>query len=579
MPFLRRDVLLGSTAILASASVNRATGQSLNKQQLREFSDQYGVQDYTQPRPDLRFLLESQQKRVAPSRNFKTFQKSLDESPLMQAMASGQSPAIYHLIKWHEFFLDLTSLDHTTVAGEADDVTFAEQLGPCRSSRALAILHLAVFEAVNAIYKRFESYKNIKEQIYLQSSVQESDVNPTTASVRLAIAYAARDTALAVYRKKAILVREHFKRLAPLVGDDDSERAKELGTRIGRAAAFFVLAARGWDEVRERFDDRSLDGYPTPEPNFDQLVPPLGPVDWGPDPVTKIQTALGGHWEIVEPFVITDVPSFRPPAPPPQDQANADFKEAYDDVRELGGDPDAPNAAPRWKTPTSRTADQSFIGIYWAYDGTALLCAPPRLYNMVATSIALNERPIDKVEEMARYLALVNLALADAGIAAWDAKYHFRYPRPVGHIRRSNPGLSVGGVTNRDWTPLGAPVSNGRADRANLTPPFPAYPSGHATFGAALFTTISRYFGISNKSDASTSFTFVSDEYNGLNRGSSGEARPLRPVTFTSFKQAEDENARSRIYLGIHWKFDASEGIKQGEKVANAVFDGVLGPA
>jgi hypothetical protein len=67
-------------------------------------------------------------------------------------------------------------------------------------------------------------------------------------------------------------------------------------------------------------------------------------------------------------------------------------------------------------------------------------------------------------------------------------------------------------------------------------------------------------------------FTFVSDEFNGVTRDNSGNVRPLRPRSFRRLSDAEEENGQSRIYLGIHWEFDKSEGITQGEQVADYVF-------
>ena len=116
------------------------------------------------------------------------------------------------------------------------------------------------------------------------------------------------------------------------------------------------------------------------------------------------------------------------------------------------------------------------------------------------------------------------------------------------------------------FMPLGAPASN--LVGPNFTPPFPAYPSGHACFGGALFQTLRRFYGTDH-----VRFTFVSDEYNGTTHANDGTVRPYIPRTFTSFSQAEEENGQSRIYLGIHWAFDKTEGIAQGRRVANYVYD------
>ncbi len=165
----------------------------------------------------------------------------------------------------------------------------------------------------------------------------------------------------------------------------------------------------------------------------------------------------------------------------------------------------------------------------------------------------------------ARLLALVNVAMSDACMTIWESKYHYDFWRPIAGIRESDPGTgptgqgdgnpdTVGDVT---FSPLGAPASN--LTGPNFTPPFPAYPSGHAGFGGALFQTLRRFYG----TDA-VSFTFVSDEFNGVTRDNQGNVRPFRPRSFSNLSQAEEENGQSRIYLGIHWVFDKTASITLG---------------
>jgi len=223
-------------------------------------------------------------------------------------------------------------------------------------------------------------------------------------------------------------------------------------------------------------------------------------------------------------------------------------------------------------TPTVRSAEQTEIGTFWAYDGTPSLCAPPRLYNQIAMHIA-RQMHTDTVD-MARLLALVNTAMADAGIAAWESKYYYGFWRPVTGIRESDAGTGPSGlgdgnpltVGDPQFTPLGAPASN--LIGPNFTPPFPSYPSGHATFGGAVFQTLRRFY----RTDK-IAFTLVSDEYNGSTRDRAGNLRPLRPRSFRTLSEAEEENGQSRIYLGIHWAFDKTEGINQGRRIADYVFD------
>ena len=84
-----------------------------------------------------------------------------------------------------------------------------------------------------------------------------------------------------------------------------------------------------------------------------------------------------------------------------------------------------------------RTREQTEIGIFWAYDGTPSLCAPPRLYNQLVQQIA--EQQGTTGADLLRLLALANVAMADTAIAAWDSKYHYDYWRPVTAIREDGP--------------------------------------------------------------------------------------------------------------------------------------------
>jgi hypothetical protein len=88
-----------------------------------------------------------------------------------------------------------------------------------------------------------------------------------------------------------------------------------------------------------------------------------------------------------------------------------------------------------------------------------------------------------------------------------------------------------------------------------------------------LFETLRRFY----RTDA-IPFVFVSDEFNGVTRDNHGHVRPLIPRSFASLSQAEEENGQSRIYLGIHWRFDKTEGIAQGRKVADYVFQHAFTP-
>src|SRR5262245_16617037 len=441
--------------------------------------------------------------------------------------------------RWNAIAIDASGLDHTPV-GPGESRVFGEQLGPARASRAMAIVHIAIFDALNAIAQRYHGYTDMRRAA------------PDT-SRDAAVAQAAHDTLSTLFPSQAASFDEALARdLALLPSRGETAR----GIALGRQVAKRILALRA-DDGSEHAEPRlGVDFFPSDAPGR-----------WRQDPISQNPLALGARWSGVRPFVLLSADQFRAPPPPPLE--SPEYAAAFEEVKALGGNGVA--------TPTTRTQEQTEIGIYWAYDGTPSLCAPPRLYNQIALQIA-GQMGSDEVET-ARLLALVNVAMADAGIAIWESKYHYELWRPVTGIREADPGSGPTGAGDGNdatlgdpaFSPLGAPASN--LTGPNFTPPFPAYPSGHAGFGGALFETLRLFYGTDE-----IPFTFVSDEWNGATLDNQGRVRPLLPRSFASLADAEEENGQSRIYLGIHWAFDKTEGIAQGRRVAQWVFEHAFRP-
>lgn len=452
----------------------------------------------------------------------------------------GSKKGLDSLHRWNEIAINASGLDHTPVP-PGDPRIFGEQLGPGRSSRAMAIVHIAIFDAVNALEGDYHSFTGIQ-------APHHGDV-----SMDAAIAQAAHDTLVALYPSQAA---SFDAALADDLSTIDNKKHKANGIALGQNAAAGILALRVGD------------GSEVPEPHVgvDYFTSDLAG-HWRQDPISLIPLALGAHWGECVPFVLHSASQFR--VPPPPDMTSNNYAQAYNEVKSIGGDGVI--------TPTLRTAEQTFIGTFWAYDGTPSLCAPPRLYNQIAVHIA--DQTKLSTMNLARLLALVNTAMADAGMSIWESKYFYDFWRPITGIRESDLGTGPTGtgdgnpqtIGDPTFMPLGAPASN--LTGPNFTPPFPAYPSGHAGFGGALFETLRRFYGTDH-----IAFTFVSDEFNGTTKDHNGNLRPYMPRSFSSLSQAEEENGQSRIYLGIHWPFDKTQGIAQGRRVADYVFDHAFAP-
>jgi hypothetical protein len=433
------------------------------------------------------------------------------------------------ILRWNDVALQAVVDDHSGTFGPP------EQGGPTRTARALAIVQIAAFDALNAIEGDFTPYIPV-------------GMSATGASREAAVAQAAHDALVALYpNKRSVFDSE----LSQVLKGVPANKGRALGIAIGAVAASNILA------------DRANDGSAQGDTPIYPLTsnPPL-PGEHQPDPLHPTQGLLTPGWGGVATFSGIDVTAPGVRIPPPPALTSAAYASAFEDVRTLGGDGII--------TPTVRTSEQTDIGLFWAYDGTIGLGTPPVLYNEVLRVLAKQEKntPI----ENARLFALANIAMGDAGIACWDGKYFYNFWRPI--VGQRNSAIDGNSATNSpaNWTPLGAPASN-QTPGGDFTPPFPAYSSGHATFGAALFRTLANFYA----SDA-VPFKLTSDELRGFTTDSTGRHRRTVVRRFSRFSDASVENARSRIFLGIHWQFDADAGVDQGNLIADTVFANLLTP-
>jgi membrane-associated phospholipid phosphatase len=429
------------------------------------------------------------------------------------------TPSPSWVLEWSKIANDASMTDHTP-GGPGDKR--GEHMGPVRAARALAIAHVAIVEAMVAIHGGFKSYAGVSRET-------------AKASTRAAVATAAHATLTALFTGQKAELDAKYE--AYLDGEPDGD-AKSKGVAVGKKAADAILELRENDGANHADPVVGVDYTCSTEPNR-----------WRPDPISGRKVAMGAKWAQVKPFVIKSAQQFR--CPPPPATGSPELAAAFDEVKRYGGD--------GLVTATERSLHETIVGLYWAYDGAPGLGVPPRLYNQIVWLIAA-ERGTGALD-LAKLLALVNVGMADAGLACWESKYFHDLARPVTAIREADI-VTEGGDPN--FTPLGAPSSNTAGP--NFTPPFPAYPSGHSTFGGVTFQVLRNFY----KTDA-ISFTFISDELDGKTKDITGQTRPRVTRTFQNLAEAEEENGQSRIYLGIHWSFDKTEGIAQGRKVADFV--------
>jgi hypothetical protein len=330
-------------------------------------------------------------------------------------------------------------------------------------------------------------------------------------------------------------------------------KVAELAGRNGSNDAAFSYGRRvAYAVLESRKDDDSV------RPKDEDYAASPGPLRHRKDPLNPTQPYLGVAHGKLKTFAVK---TWQPLSPPPA-RTNATYANHFAVVYAKGGEPTL-------KT-TTRTPDESAIGYFWAYDGAMKIGTPPRLYNQVARAIAKGKS--NTTDQNARLFALIHCAMGDAGIHAWHYKYCYDLWRPIVGIREDDkscgptatPDAAITPPCDPFWKPLGAPRSN--EAKPAFTPPFPAYPSGHATFGAAAFEIIRLFYRqqlsltFTDSEADGLEFSLVSDELNGSTTEPDGSLRTRHNRKYTSVAHAMYDNSISRIFLGVHWRFDGTTG-------------------
>jgi len=358
---------------------------------------------------------------------------------------------------------------------------------PPVASRALAILHISIYDAVNGIDRTNEAY-------FVQSAV------PASADKNAAASSAAHTVLVSLFPTSATSFDDLNTTTLAAIKDGPQ---KTSGIEWGESVAQQILTLRASDGSAAT------------------VAPPggSGPGVWIPTPPAFAPYLLP-QWGFVLPFAMPHSNSFQPPGPPAL--ASPKFLADLQEVKTLGG-----------ATGSTRTPDQTQIALFWA-DGAGTE-TPPGHWNTIANDVgaALG----NTMEQNARLFALLNAAMADAAICAWDAKYTFHFWRPVTAIRAD------GIPADSTWSSL------------IVTPPFPDYVSGHATFSGAASKVLALFFGTDN-----IAFTSSSDFLPGVNR------------SFASFSAAAAEAALSRLYGGIHYRTANEDGLAAGLSIGEWTF-------
>lgn len=361
-------------------------------------------------------------------------------------------------------------------------------------TRSMAILHVAQYDAIAAIDGHSRQYRT-----HLSARRRSSE--------RAAAITAARDVLVSLYpSSRPMLDAEQASMLAQVPSGVIKRRGEAVGARAARA----ILALRASDGAEAPPAPYATTGAPG---DFAAVPPAFGPPAFT-------------HWAAVKPWVLRSAAQFRP-GPPPSLTSDT-WASAYQEVQSLGS-----------ATSTTRSEDQTEQARFWA--------APIQNYwNEIAQTAALRAHVTLAAD--ARTFALLNLGLADGVIAFYDAKYHYRFWRPVTAIRAGDSDGNPATVADRAWTPLAA------------TPADPSYPGAHSVVSAIAATVLEGAYGRRLR------FSATSEALAGARR------------SFTSFADAATEAGLSRIYAGVHTRLDHEAGVSLGRDVGRFVIAHALRP-
>jgi len=325
--------------------------------------------------------------------------------------------------------------------------------------------------------------------------------------------------AAAIAAAHAVLVRLHPDKASQL----NAQREKSLATipegpgkvdgiAVGVAAADELLALR----ARDGFDV---------EPTY---TPGMQPGDYKPTPPDFTPAFMPGLGE-VNTFVIRDGRQFR--APPPPDLRSKNYVRDFEEVKRVG---EAHSA--------QRSGHHTEIARFYAATDV------DRIYYPAARQVSAAQGRT--LSENARLFALLSMAIWDGIVACFETKYHFVLWRPVTAIQEAQTDGNPRTQPDSKWEPL------------VFTPPFPTYPSGHASFGAAARTILEDEFGAGGHD-----ITLMNS------------AIPEVVLRYSTFAQITDDIDEARIFGGVHYRFDQEQGARLGRRVGEYVLRHALRPA
>lgn len=391
--------------------------------------------------------------------------------------------------------------DAVTDWNQTADAASVAAGAPPQRLRVTAMTQIAVHDALNSIHARYKSYADIPSAAVGASP----DAAVAAASFRvLSQTVPSQAAALAITYANWIDALPDCMPAFPTCLED--------GIAAGEAAAAAILELRVGD------------GSATPHLPY-TLSP--APGVYQPTPPAFAAPQFAG-WALMEPFALRSGDQFEVEPPRMFDLTSNAYTRDFNEVKRVGS---ATSEAEGHRTP-----DQSAIARYWPSGGAN--------FNAVGRTIVAG-RGLDPWEH-ARLFALLNMAVSDSAIAAFDTKYLYNFWRPVTAIRAADIDGNPNTAADPTWLSY------------QVTPPYPDYTCGLTNNTGAGFEILRRFFD----SD-SIAYTFTAG---GITR------------SYANLSQAGDESIDARVYGGMHFRTGCERGLRQGEHVGLFVAKHYLKP-
>ena len=396
---------------------------------------------------------------------------------------------------------------------EALGLAIENKMPTALEARTYAMVSLAMHDALNNVIPKYETHAlAISQQNVKDLNVKALTKENVYQIANAAVSQAAHDVLVTLF---PVSKNSADALLATCLSEIDDSDFKTRGVAIGATAGSAMLAKRQSDPA-VGFSAYSMGTAPgIHQANYLPYVvanPPVWPAN----------AVWGANFGSYVPFGIESANQYRPVQPYAVNSPN--YTTDYNEVKKLG-----------CTTCTDRTVEQTEIGAFWKAN-------TPGPMNAIARTLAIQEKL--NGWETARLFALMQMAQIDAHIASFESKFYYNYWLPVTAVRAGDTDGNDDTQGDLNWTPSLAP------------PPTPDYPSTPASAGGASTEILRQFFRKDNKS-----FTIASPN-----------SLPGVTRSYTSFSQASNENALSRIYVGSHFRNSVMEGEKQGVKIGKYVF-------